>query len=432
VNDHAVYVSVGGLNTRWRVLRAAILLAASLMLVSLLPSGVSAQGSDSSTSTAAPLKVHEYLMAGDDSRMRILLHFDGKPEYSWFLLRSPHRLVLDLPETEFEIDEDSVAGRGLVEDVRYGSMTEDQSRIIFSLKGPFSIEDMSVLENEEGKGYRLVLDLVSASQVEFDKAMLERMDAAAKAAAGSEAATDKAAESAKAADEDDRFTIAIDPGHGGIDGGARGASGIDEKMITLAFSLELKRILEEGDKYRVVMTRDRDVFLRLDERVRIAREGGADLLISIHAGAIRLKNFRGSTVYTLSERASDAEAAATAARENLSDELAGLEAEEARNDVADILADLMRRETHSFSIQFARTLVGELKDTVQLVNNPMRSAGFRVLRAHDVPSVLLELGYLSNAQDEKLLRDAKWRERAAKDISRAIDLFATARERARG
>lgn len=432
MNDHAVYVLVGGLNTRWRVLRAAILLAASLMLVSLLPSGVSAQGSDSSTSTAAPLKVHEYLMAGDDSRMRILLHFDGKPDYSWFLLRSPHRLVLDLPEAEFEIDEDSVAGRGLVEDVRYGSMTEDQSRIIFSLKGPFSIEDMSVLENEEGKGYRLVLDLVSASQAEFDKAMLERMDAAAKAAAGSEAATDKAAESAKAADEDDRFTIAIDPGHGGIDGGARGASGIDEKMITLAFSLELKRILEEGDKYRVVMTRDRDVFLRLDERVRIAREGGADLLISIHADAIRLKNFRGSTVYTLSERASDAEAAATAARENLSDELAGLEAEEARNDVADILADLMRRETHSFSIQFARTLVGELKDTVQLVNNPMRSAGFRVLRAHDVPSVLLELGYLSNAQDEKLLRDAKWRERAAKDISRAIDLFATARERARG
>lgn len=432
MNDHAVYVLVGGLSTRWRVLRAAILLAASLMLVSLLPSGVSAQGSDSSTSTAAPLKVHEYLMAGDDSRMRILLHFDGKPDYSWFLLRSPHRLVLDLPEAEFEIDEDSVAGRGLVEDVRYGSMTEDQSRIIFSLKGPFSIEDMSVLENEEGKGYRLVLDLVSASQAEFDKAMLERMDAAAKAAAGSEAATDKAAESAKAADEDDRFTIAIDPGHGGIDGGARGASGIDEKMITLAFSLELKRILEEGDKYRVVMTRDRDVFLRLDERVRIAREGGADLLISIHADAIRLKNFRGSTVYTLSERASDAEAAATAARENLSDELAGLEAEEARNDVADILADLMRRETHSFSIQFARTLVGELKDTVQLVNNPMRSAGFRVLRAHDVPSVLLELGYLSNAQDEKLLRDAKWRERAAKDISRAIDLFATARERARG
>ena len=110
MNDHAVYVLVGGLSTRWRVLRAAILLAASLMLVSLLPSGVSAQGSDSSTSTAAPLKVHEYLMAGDDSRMRILLHFDGKPEYSWFLLRSPHRLVLDLPETEFEIDEDSVAG----------------------------------------------------------------------------------------------------------------------------------------------------------------------------------------------------------------------------------------------------------------------------------------------------------------------------------
>src|SRR5690606_18993136 len=111
---------------------------------------------------------------------------------------------------------------------------------------------------------------------------------------------------------------------------------------------------------------------------------------------------------------------------------AGLGAEETRNDVADILADLIRRETHAFSIQFARTLVGELSETVQLVNNPLRSAGFRVLRAHDVPSVLLELGYLSNAQDEKLLRDAKWRERAASDIARAIEMFAAAKAKAGG
>ncbi|MFD2258970.1 N-acetylmuramoyl-L-alanine amidase family protein, partial [Chelativorans composti] len=233
-------------------------------------------------------------------------------------------------------------------------------------------------------------------------------------------------------DEDKRFTVAIDPGHGGIDGGARGHSGTQEKAITLAFALELRKALEESGKYRVVLTRDRDVFLRLDERVRIAREQGANLLISIHADAIRLKDFRGSTVYTLSEKASDAEAAATAARENLSDELAGIEAEEIRNDVADILADLMRRETHVFSIQFARTLVNEISDTVQLVNNPLRSAGFRVLRAHDVPSVLLELGYLSNAEDEKQLRDPEWRARAARGIVRAVDLFAEARARAGG
>src|SRR5690606_15094788 len=125
------------------------------------------------------------------------------------------------------------------------------------------------------------------------------------------------------------------------------------------------------------------------------------------------------------------EAAATAARENLSDELAGLEAsDDVRNDVADILADLMRRETHSFSIQFARTLVDETSNTIQFVNNPLRAAGFRVLRAHDVPSVLLELGYLSNTEDENQLKDPKWRERAARDISRAIDIFATAHARA--
>ena len=421
MEDQTVLRRLSWFRTTRIAARAAILLLVSLCGSLLLPAAASAQEVDSAASADSGLQVYEYLMAGDDSRMRILLHFDNKPDFSWFLLRSPHRLVVDLPQTEFAVDDESMEGRGLVSDVRYGSMAEDQSRIIFTLKGPFSIEDMTVLENENAPGYRLVLDLVSASETEFEKAMLERMDTAASATVGAEAAAGK---DSAAAEEDHRFTIAIDPGHGGIDGGARGSSGIEEKVITLAFGLELKRKLEEEGKYRVVLTRDRDVFLRLDERVRIAREKGADLLISIHADSIRLKNFRGSTIYTLSERASDSEAAATAARENLSDELAGLGAEETRNDVADILADLIRRETHAFSIQFARTLVGELSDTVQLVNNPLRSAGFRVLRAHDVPSVLLELGYLSNAQDEKLLRDAKWRERAASDIARAIEMFA--------
>lgn len=413
---------------KWLCTRAAILFMVLLFALSVLCAGVMAQETDSPVSDKTSLKLHEYLMAGDDSRMRILLHFDDKPEFSWFLLRSPHRLVVDLPQTEFAINEESIAGRGLVAGVHYGSMTEDQSRIIFTSKGAFSIEDISVLKNDDSSGYRLVIDLVSASEADFDKAMLERMDAAANATVGAEAGADKSG----SAREDHRFTIAIDPGHGGIDGGARGSSGVEEKVITLAFGLELKQKLEEGGEYRVVLTRDRDVFLRLDERVRLAREKEADLLISIHADSIRLKNFRGSTIYTLSERASDAEAAATAARENLSDELAGLGAEEARNDVADILADLIRRETHAFSIQFARTLAGELSETVQLVNNPLRSAGFRVLRAHDVPSVLLELGYLSNAQDEKLLRDAQWRERAAGDVARAIEMFVTAKEKAGG
>jgi len=420
---------------RWPWFRQIIPVAAALLISCSLPVAVLAEEDADSVATtagadgaaASGVVLSEYLIAGDDSRVRIILHFDTKPDYSWFLLRSPHRLVLDLPRTDFGIDDDTVTRRGLVTDLRYGNMAETQSRMIFSAKGPFKIEDVTLVENEGGLGSRLVVDLVAASEAEFDKVIRERMEAAAKATEGAKAAATDTADSS----QDQRFTIALDPGHGGIDGGAKGVSGTQEKDITLAFSQELKRLLEANGKYRVVLTRDSDVFLRLDERVRVAREKGANLLISVHADAIRIKNFRGSTIYTLSERASDAEAAATAARENLSDELAGLEAsDDVRNDVADILADLMRRETHSFSIQFARTLVDETSNTIQFVNNPLRAAGFRVLRAHDVPSVLLELGYLSNTEDENQLKDPKWRERAARDISRAIDIFATAHARA--
>jgi len=414
---------------------AAFSVACSVPHVSLAEDGkgadstVAAAPTDTASkagNTASGVVLSEYLIAGDDSRVRIILHFDTRPAFSWFLLRSPHRLVIDLPKTDFGIDEETVTSRGLIADLRYGTMAENQSRMIFSAKGPFKIEDASLLDNEQGLGARLVVDLVAASEEDFDRIILERMNAAQKATEGA-----RASSHTSDSPRDHRFTIAIDPGHGGIDGGARGISGTQEKDITLAFAQELKRNLEATGKFRAVLTRESDVFLRLDERVRIAREKGANLLISVHADAIRLKNFRGSTIYTLSERASDAEAAATAARENLSDELAGLAAsDEIRNDVADILADLMRRETHAFSIQFARTLVNEISNTIQFVNNPMRSAGFRVLRAHDVPSVLLELGYLSNADDEKLLNDPKWRERAAREISRAVDIFATAHARA--
>ena len=180
------------------------------------------------------------------------------------------------------------------------------------------------------------------------------------------------------------------------------------------------------------MTRETDEFLRLDDRVRIARQHEADLFISIHADTIRLKGIRGATVYTVSDKASDAEAQALADRENLSDQLAGIEIEEENHEVADILIDLIRRETHGFSIRFARSLVGELSTRVGLINNPHRSAGFKVLKAPDVPSVLVELGYLSNAKDEEQLLSAEWRGKAAASISNAIALFASAKGGAGG
>lgn len=398
-----------------------------LSLIGILAAGlffmvVALAGSALAQEEGEPLLARNYKMAGDESRTRIVLHFNRQPEVEWFLLRGPHRLVVDLPVTEFVLDEAELSPRGLISKVRYGRMEADRSRMIFAVDGPFTIDDLEVLENESEPGYRLIIDIVAASESEFEAAMRERIDVARKSEAegGAQAAT-------PVTPDDERFTIVLDAGHGGIDSGARGVNGTLEKTLTLLFAIELRDALEKTGKYNVALTRDSDVFLRLDERVRLARRHEADLLVSIHADSIGLPNFRGATIYTLSDRASDAEAAATAARENLSDAVAGFVAQEGEDEVADILVDLIRRETHAFSIHFARTLVGELDDTVHLVNNPLRSAGFSILRAPDVPSVLLELGYLSNPQDEAQLRDAEWRARAVDNIIKAISIFMTAK-----
>ncbi|RUW07623.1 N-acetylmuramoyl-L-alanine amidase, partial [Mesorhizobium sp. M1A.F.Ca.IN.022.05.2.1] len=228
-----------------------------------------------------------------------------------------------------------------------------------------------------------------------------------------------------------RFTVVIDPGHGGVDGGAESAGGTVEKNVTLAFATELRDKLAAVGSYDVYMTRDSDVYLPLDERVRIARQHEADLLISIHADTIAVRGLRGATVYTLSDKASDPEAQALADRENLSDQFAGLKIEDDNKEVTDILIDLIRRETHGFSMSFAHTLVGQLSTSVGLINNPQRSAGFKVLKAPDVPSVLVELGYLSNSKDEAQLLSADWRGKAAQSITNAVALFAAAKAGAR-
>lgn len=374
--------------------------------------------------SAAPLEAKAYKMAGDATHMRIVMQFDREPDPRWFLLRGPHRLVIDLPETNFSVDARELKARGLVAGVRFGNVGEGRSRLILSAKGPFAVERVEVLENEKSEGYRLVADIAASSERVFDEALAEQTQTTGSTQATKK--TDRLGQMAPRA-AGKRFTIVIDPGHGGIDGGAEGVNGAVEKSVTLAFATELKKKLEQTGPYNVFLTREKDEFLRLDERVRIARQHEADLFISIHADTIRLKGIRGATVYTVSDKASDAEAAALAVRENLSDQLAGIEIEEENHEVADILVDLIRRETHTFSMRFARSLVGELSTAVELINNPHRSAGFKVLRAPDVPSVLVELGYLSNAKDEAQLLDPDWRGKAAERISAAVELFATER-----
>jgi N-acetylmuramoyl-L-alanine amidase len=384
-------------------------------------SGVAAEGSPDL------LRASGFMMAGDATRTRIVLHFDREPLTKWFLLRGPHRLVVDLPETVFAVDPQALEPRGLVTGVRYGHLEAGRSRLIVSGKGPFSVETLEIIKNETSPGYRVVVDIVAASEAEFETALSIQADKT-----GSTAAPKGDRLGATGPSAAKKFTIAIDPGHGGIDGGANGTTGTVEKDVTLAFGLELKARLAQNPGYAIVMTREKDEFLRLDDRVRIARQANADLLISVHADTIRVRGVNGATVYTVSDRASDEAARALAERENLADQMAGVDVKDENRDVADILTDLIRRETHTFSIRFARSLVGELSSKIEMINNPHRSAGFRVLRAPDVPSVLVELGYLSDAGDEERLNDPEWRKKAVESIGAAVDGFAGERAKVGG
>ncbi|AZO30261.1 N-acetylmuramoyl-L-alanine amidase [Mesorhizobium sp. M1B.F.Ca.ET.045.04.1.1] len=368
-----------------------------------------------------------YKMAGDATKTRIVMTFDREPDVKWFLLRGPNRLVVDLPRTRFALDAKDVKPRGLVRAVRFGDQGQG-SRLILTGKGPFAVDKLDVLKNDDGSGYRIAIDMSAASEREFDEALANQS-----LTTGSTVSADKGGRvgTGPISAPGHRFTVVIDPGHGGVDGGAESAGGTVEKNVTLAFATELRGKLAAVGKYDVYMTRENDVYLTLDDRVRIARQHEADLLISIHADTIAVKGLRGATVYTLSDKASDPEAQALADRENLSDQFAGMKIEDDNKEVTDILIDLIRRETHGFSMSFAHTLVGQLSTSVGLINNPQRSAGFKVLKAPDVPSVLVELGYLSNSKDEAQLLSADWRGKAAQSITNAVALFAAAKAGAR-
>jgi N-acetylmuramoyl-L-alanine amidase len=217
--------------------------------------------------------------------------------------------------------------------------------------------------------------------------------------------------------------IVIDPGHGGIDPGAVSPSGSAEKDVVRGFSEVLKQALEATGRYDVHLTRSDDVFLSLRDRVQFARRHKADLFIAIHADALRRGTARGATVYTLADKASDAEAEALAHKENRSDIIAGVDLMAETEQITGILIDLAQREAKNHATTFAKQLVTELKPVANLNRRPIRSAGFRVLKAPDVPSVLFELGYLSNRSDETLLKSPEWRGKVAGAMAGAIGRY---------
>ena len=331
---------------------------------------------------------------------------------------APDRVIIELPSTNFQIQSGARKSAGFISAYRYGLFTADKARIIIDLSQPATIVKAEAKALRGGLG-ELVIELRKTSRAEF----------LAEAAKAKKANTTVAAPAPAKPPGETRRTVVIDPGHGGIDPGTVVAS-IAEKSVVLNFGLALKEQLEASGRYRVIMTRDDDRFVPLADRVKVGQDEKADLFISIHADSLmQAKDVRGATVYTRSERATDAEAAKLAAKENEADAAAGLETSEEVQDVAGILIDLARRETRTFSGVFARNLVEKMGASVRMHKIPLRSARFWVLSAPDVPSVLIELGYMSSPKDAELLTSAEWRGKAVGAVGAAVEEY-FARERA--
>lgn len=363
---------------------------------------------------------------GDSTR--VVLDLSEEAPYQVRQLSDPARIAVDFPGLEWRLKAGLPKnGLGLVKGVR----TEGANTLILDLARPAKPSKVFYLSPGGGNSWRFVMDLspAKAGEVVAVKSASAKPSPAAK---GKTAPVGKSPgkmasippePSAPAVPAKAKPVIVIDPGHGGVDPGAVGASGVYEKNIALAMGRELKERLDASGRFKVVMTRDRDVFLKLRERVAKARAVDADLFISLHANTHPNPQLSGLSVYTLSEKASDAEAEQLAESENKADLIAGIDLSNEAPEVANILIDLAQRETMNLSANFAGKAVTDLGHEVKLLNNSHRFAGFAVLKAPDVPSVLVELGYLSNPKEEQLLKTEAFRAKLATALARAAETY---------
>jgi N-acetylmuramoyl-L-alanine amidase len=357
-------------------------------------------------------------LGGDESQTRFVMDFTRKIDLHAFTLADPYRVVIDIPQVAFQLPAKAgESGRGLIKAFRFGLVMQGGSRIVFDVTKPVRIDKAFVVDATDGAPARVVLDLAPTDRDTFLRRVANDNSASRPDLPRADGPQSKSS--------DPRPLIVLDPGHGGIDTGTKGPHGEEEKDIVLNFAQRLRDRLEKSGKYRVLLTRADDTFVPLADRVRIARDAGAALLMSIHADALPHGegDAQGASIYTLSDTATDSEAARLAEKENRSDVVAGVDLKSEPDDVAGILIDLAERETKSFSVQFAHKLLGEMKGVARLHKTPLKSAGFRVLRAPDVPSVLVELGYVSNREDLQLLLSDNWQERTAGSIAQAIEAY---------
>ncbi|WP_342362703.1 N-acetylmuramoyl-L-alanine amidase [Terrarubrum flagellatum] len=377
-----------------------------------------AQAANLPASPAAPV-AYDAEVQNADGGSTLLIRLSRPVDVSAFLLERPDRVIVDLPEVNFQLRDDAGAkSSGLIRSFRFGLFSAGKSRIVIDLAQPASA-DARVETIGEQRYASLLIKLARIDRASFARAAREPLRTASIAPPAAPPAPDP------------RPLLVIDPGHGGVDPGARARNGMYEKTIVFDVARALKEKLVATGRYRVSMTRDDDVFVSLADRVKFARRSQADLMISLHADALTGDDgVRGASIYTGSDKASDAYAARLAESENRSDSAAGADtATELIDDVNDILSDLTRRETRAFSHRFAQALAGGLGAALPMHKTPLKSAGFRVLMAPDVPSVLIELGYLTNARDITVLTSPEGRAKAGDAILASIDAYFARRGR---
>lgn len=433
------------------------------------------------TTVAAAAKVQPELTAAriesNSQKTRFSAELNFAIGYNVYVLTNPYRVVIDIPDAIFSLRPDTgTRGQGLISGFRFGQLDDKRSRIVINVTGPVLIQNSYSVRKKANHPARLIVDLVPTDRATF--ARIHQVDQVANLVAREQAKADKKANDdlipqelppisangksadpialllkggvplprkkpgrkttaqkpqqketpkKKAPQRSRKLTIVLDPGHGGIDTGTSSKNGLQEKSIVLAFSRHLRNRLNGLGRYKVIMTRDTDTFVSLRKRVQIAHKNQADLFIAIHADSIRHRNVRGTTLYTLSETASDAEAAELAAKENRADIIGGVDLVHESKAISNILIDLAQRETKNHSVYFARKAANRLKRVTRLTKRPLRSAGFVVLKAPDVPSILLELGYLSNRHDARLLASKAWQKKVADALARAVDNYFRAR-----
>ncbi len=403
------------LNGKLVIPRRVVLAGAAAAL--LLP--VAARAAGKALGIASTMRLHNH-----ETHTRLVVELSDSIEFGLFRLADPYRVVVDLPELDWAVS-DMPGAVGLVRAVRFGLFQSGNARMVIDLAGPAGIKNAFVLPATGGTPFRFVIDLEPTDRPAF-MAALGPQYRIGQFGGGAQAATAPPkpvtpVKTPEANPKDRKKIVAIDPGHGGVDPGAIGGSGIYEKVITLAAAQQLKKSLEATGRYKVILTRERDVSLELSERREIARAAEADIFVSLHADSMANKAMRGLSVYTLSEKASDREAEALAEQENSADNIIGVDLTHESQEVRHILVDLAQRESMNLATKLADRLIGELQREAKLVKNSHRFARFAVLKSPDIPSVLIEMGYLSNKEDETALKKDAYRTKLMAAVVRGLD-----------